>query len=242
MKRILNYLWRIWFLILLIFSTIFCGVFAYIFAFFSKTNVISYFFIRLWCIIVFYGMGFRYKLISPKGKKINQHERYIFISNHTSMMDIMLMCILHPRHTICFVGKAELSKIPVFGFFYRKLCVTVDRKNPESRAKVYVDCAKRMKKGQNIVIYPEGGVSDDESVILSKFKDGAFKLSYTYNFPIVVYTFLGLREMFPFDMGKGYPGKIKVTLNDILYPSEYVNKDELKNKAFDSIKKTLLDS
>jgi len=240
MKRFLNYIWRFWFLILLLFSTTLCGVFAYIFSFYTKTSKICYFFIRLWCIIIFYGMGFSYELIFHVEKELITRQKYIFISNHTSMMDIMLMCVLHPKHSICFVGKAELEKIPIFGTFYRKIFVTVDRKNPKSRAEVYIKCIEKMKRDQNIVIYPEGGVSDDKSILLSKFKDGAFSLAYSQRVPIVVYTFLGLKEMFPFDLGRGWPGKIKVIQNDILYPSEYEDKEELKNTAFKLIHQTLL--
>jgi len=189
--------------------------------------------------IIFYGMGFRYNLIFHVEKKILTQEKYIFISNHTSMMDIMLMCILHPMHPICFVGKAELAKIPIFGILYRKICVTVDRKNLKSRAEVYNKCVEKIKIGQNIVIYPEGGVPDDDSILLNRFKDGAFNLASSQGIPIVVYTFLGFKEMFPFDLSKGHPGKVKVILNDILYPSEYKNKDEIKNTAFKLIYKNI---
>jgi 1-acyl-sn-glycerol-3-phosphate acyltransferase len=39
-----------------------------------------------------------------------------------------------------------------------------------------------MNEGQNIVIYPEGGVPDDTSIVLDEFKDGAFTLSSKHHF------------------------------------------------------------
>lgn len=54
---------------------------------------------------------------------------------------------------------------------------------------------------------------------------------------IVVYTFVGLKEMFPFDNSKGYPGKMKVYLNDILEPD--TDMETLKQKAYDMILKTI---
>ena len=113
---------------------------------------------RIWCIILFYGMGFRYELTSPTGKIIDPEKNMCLFLNHTSIMDIMLMCILHPKHPICFVGKKELVKIPIFGTIYKRVCVMVDRKSMKSRTDVYRRCAERMNDGQNIVIYPEGGV------------------------------------------------------------------------------------
>lgn len=149
----------------------------------------------------------------------------------------MLMCVLHPKHPICFIGKAELAKIPIFSIIYKRICILVDRKDPKSRADVYRKAAEKMNHGQNIVIFPEGGVPDDISVLLDTFKDGAFILSAKHQFPIAVYTFIGLKEMFPFDSSKGFPGKVKVYLNQILEPN--FSAGELKTISQNEIKKTL---
>lgn len=186
---------------------------------------------------MFYGMGFSYKLIDVEKKKLDKKRHYIFISNHTSIMDIALMGILHPNHPICFVGKKELEKLPIFGLIYKRVCVTVDRSDPESRKSVFKKCADRMKEGQNIVIYPEGGVDDDPEVILTDFKNGAFILSSQYKFPIVVYTFVGLKKMFPFINSQGHPGKVLVYRNTILEPKE--NAEDLKKESYDIILNTL---
>ena len=37
------------------------------------------------------------------------------------------------ENPIVFVGKKELVKIPIFGFFYRRIVIMVDRSNPESQ-------------------------------------------------------------------------------------------------------------
>ncbi|HBK82377.1 MAG TPA: 1-acyl-sn-glycerol-3-phosphate acyltransferase, partial [Flavobacterium sp.] len=54
---------------------------------------------------------------------------YMLVANHTSMTDIMLMLCLVRNNPFVFVGKAELAKIPVFGFFYKRTCILVDRSN-----------------------------------------------------------------------------------------------------------------
>lgn len=56
---------------------------------------------------------------------------------------------------------------------------------------------------------------------------------------IVVYTFVGLKEMFPFDNSKGYPGRMKVYLNDILEPDTDMDMETLKQKAYNMILKTI---
>ena len=116
----------------------------------------------------------------------------------------------------------------------------VDRSSAKSRADVYRRCAERMEEGDSIVIFPEGGVPDDTSVILDSFKDGAFTLASKHQSPLLVFTFVGLKEMFPFDASKGYPGMVKVYLADIMSPHHSAN--ELKTAAHAQIKKILENS
>ena len=237
MKKILNYIWRGWMIILGAILTIVMGIPVLIFSIRKEHYKYAYQFIRFWCFGMFYGMGFRYELINLTLKKIDKNTQYVFIANHTSIMDVMLPCILMPNHPLCYVGKKELVKIPIFGTIYKRICVMVDRKSAKSRADVYRRCAERMEEGQSIVIFPEGGVPDDTSVLLDSFKDGAFTLSSKHHSPIAVFTFVGLKEMFPFDYSKGHPGKVKVFFNDILEPNHTAA--ELKNIAHAEMKKTL---
>ena len=227
---------------MMILATVFTCLFfipVYLLSFRKEHYRYAYFFVRLWCFAMFYGMGFRYELIRLTKKNIDKNRRYVIIANHTSIMDVMIPCLLFPHHPICFVGKKELVKIPIFGMIYKRICVMVDRNSAKSRADVYRRCAERMEEGDSIVIFPEGGVPDNTFVILDQFKDGAFILSSKHQYPIAVFTFAGLKEMFPFDSSKGYPGKVKIFLNDILEPNHPTS--ELKLFSHNEIKKTLED-
>ena len=219
------------------FLTIILGIPVLLFSIKKEHYHYAYFFIRLWCFGMFYGMGFRYELINLTDKKIDKNQQYVFISNHTSIMDVMLPCILMPNHPLCYVGKKELVKIPIFGTVYKRICVMVDRTSARSRADVYRRCEERMEEGQSIVIFPEGGVPDDTSVLLDSFKDGAFILASKHQSPITVFTFVGLKEMFPFNYSKGHPGKVKVYFNDIMQPDQSVAM--LKAEAHSKMKNIL---
>ena len=219
------------------FLTIILGIPVLLFSIKKEHYRYAYFFIRLWCFGMFYGMGFRYELINLTDKKIDKNQQYVFISNHTSIMDVMLPCILMPNHPLCYVGKKELVKIPIFGTVYKRICVMVDRTSARSRADVYRRCEERMEEGQSIVIFPEGGVPDDTSVLLDSFKDGAFILASKHQSPITVFTFVGLKEMFPFNYSKGHPGKVKVYFNDIMQPDQSVAM--LKAEAHSKMKNIL---
>ena len=237
MTKILNYLWRGWMVILGIVFTVLFFIPVMLLSIKRSHYKHAYFFVRLWCMAMFYGMGFRYRLHNLSKDSIQKKQHYVIIANHTSMMDIMLPCILFPHHPIVFVGKKELVKIPIFGSIYRRICVMVDRSSAKSRADVYRKCAERMDVGNSIVIFPEGGVPDDNSIVLDSFKDGAFTLSSKHQFPIAVFTFVGLKKMFPFDNGKGYPGTVDVYFNGILQPNQPTL--VLKNQAYTMIKNTL---
>lgn len=239
MKKIFNYLWRLWLIILAFILTTLLGPPVYLLSYKKSHAKIAYQLIRIWCFGMFYGMGMRYELVNLTHKKIDKDRQYIIISNHTSIMDIMLPNILFPHHPLCYVGKKELEKIPIFGTIFRRICVMVDRSSPRSRADVYRRCSEKMDEGNSIVIFPEGGVPDDTSIILDEFKDGAFILAGKHNHPIAVFTFIGLKEMFPFDHGRGYPGKVKIYFNDILEPNE--GPKALKLKAHQIIKDTIME-
>jgi 1-acyl-sn-glycerol-3-phosphate acyltransferase len=103
------------------------------------------------------------------------------------MIDIMLMFAMVKHHPLVFVGKIELAKIPLFGFFYRRTSILVDRSKYTSRKAVFNQAQERIQKGLSICIFPEGGVPD-ESVVLDRFKIGAFRLSVEHNLPLVPMT------------------------------------------------------
>lgn len=237
MTKLLNYLWRGWMILLGTVLTLTLGIPVLILSVRKEHYKYAYKFIRIWCFGMFFGMGFRYELIKLTAKKIEKDRQYVFISNHTSLMDVMLPCLLMPNHPLCYVGKKELVKIPIFGTIYKRICVMVDRSSAKSRAEVYRRCAERMKEGQSIVIFPEGGVPDDTTILLDSFKDGAFILSSKHKVPVAIFTFVGLKEMFPFDNSKGHPGKVRVYFSDILEPTN--SAPELKTVAYQEIKKVL---
>lgn len=238
MPTILNYLWRLWLIILATVLTATIGIPVYLLSFKKSHYKYAYRFIRIWCLGLFYGMGFRYKLIRETAKKIDPARQYVFISNHTSLIDVLLPCILMPHHPLCYVGKKELVKIPIFGTIYKRVCVMVDRSSAKSRADVYRRCAERMAEGDSVVIFPEGGVPDDTSILLDQFKDGAFILSSKHHVPIAIFAFKGLKEMFPFDYSKGYPGVVEVLFLDVLEPMADVA--EMKAISHNEIKSALL--
>ena len=148
----------------------------------------------------------------------------MLVSNHTSMTDIMLM--LHvSKIPFVFVGKAELAKIPLFGFFYRRTCILVDRSNAQSRKAVFEQAQRRLQQGLGICIFPEGGIPEDETLLLDRFKDGAFHLAIEHQIPIVPMTFYDNKKRFPYTFFNGSLGVMRAKVHEFVSTSGYEQQD-----------------
>jgi len=180
----------------------------------AKEKWYPYFFrmARIWSKFILIGMGFGYKIIkeeTPQPKK-----SYMFVANHTSMADIMLMLVAS-KNPFVFVGKAELAKIPLFGFFYKRTCILVDRTSAKSRQAVFLRAQRRLKQGLSICIFPEGGVPE-EHIVLDTFKDGAFRLAINHQIPIVPITFYDNKKRFSYTFFSGSPGKMRAKIHKFI--------------------------
>lgn len=186
---------------------------------------------RAWGKFVLWGMGFYYKIEFEQ--PLEKGKSYMLIANHTSMTDIMLMLATVKHNPFVFVGKKELSRFPIFGFFYKRVCIMVDRKSSKSRYQVYQRAQQRLSQGLSICIFPEGGVPDDESIVLDEFKDGAFRLAIEHQIPIVPMSFVDNKKRFPFRFFSGKPGRMRVKVHQPIETEGLAaeNKKEIRDKA-----------
>lgn len=240
LKKTIVFLWRCWSALLTALFVLTIGLFwSFPLALSPKTFPLSYKGLRLWAWLVFYGSGFRLKV--DRKVRLDKKQPYIFVANHTSTLDIMVMALLNPHHPLVFVGKAELARIPIFGMIYKKVCIVVDRSDLKSRTHVFTLAKERLSMGQSIVIFPEGGIPHDTSVTLGRFKDGPFSIAISTQTPIAVYAIRGLKEMYPEKMTQGYPGKVTASLAGIIDPTamKLGNKKELKEHCYEMIEKAL---
>ena len=229
-KLIFWTLWRIWFYILMGVPIIILSPILIISILSEKTYPQFFVIARLWAKIILIGMGFYYKI--ERDEQMEKGKSYMLVANHTSMTDIMLMLVVS-KNPFVFVGKKELVKIPIFGFFYKRTSILVDRGSSKSRFEVFKRAQHRLNQGLSICIFPEGGVPDDESIILDEFKDGAFRLAIEHQIPIVPMTFADNKERFSFKFFSGSPGKMRAKVHNFI-PTDGLtldDKKELKDKV-----------
>lgn len=205
-------LYRIWFYVLVAIPII--VLFPILLVSISREKWYPFFFklARFWAKFILIGMGFNYKIIKEQVPDVNKS--YMFIANHTSMTDIMLMLVA-VKNPFVFVGKKELANIPLFGFFYKRTCILVDRSSAKSRQAVFLRAQKRLKQGLSICIFPEGGVPE-EHIVLDDFKDGAFRLAINHKIPVVPLTFYDNKKRFSYTFFSGGPGIMRVKIHQFL--------------------------
>ena len=222
-KYIFWILYRIWFYILVGLPILI--LFPILLVSIAKESWYPLFFrlARFWAKLILIGMGFAYKI--DREQKPERTKSYMFIANHTSMADIMLMLVA-VKNPFVFVGKAELAKIPLFGFFYKRTCILVDRSSAKSRQAVFLRAQRRLKTGVSICIFPEGGVPE-EHIDLDEFKDGAFRLAINHQIPIVPITFADNKKRFSYTFFSGSPGKMRAKIHRFL-PTEGLTVHETK--------------
>jgi 1-acyl-sn-glycerol-3-phosphate acyltransferase len=119
----------------------------------------------------------------------DRSRQYVFVFNHISYLDIPIILKTIRNQQFRVLGKAEMAKIPIFGFLYKCAVVMVDRGNKEKRAKSVEQLISVLKKGISIVIAPEGTFNTTGNP-LKEFYDGAFKIAIETQTPIKPVLFL----------------------------------------------------
>ena len=209
-RNVGHVLYRVWFYIRVTVPILLFFPLLLLFTISEKTYHQFFWLARnFWAVPILYGMGCFPKI--QRQQRMEKGKSYMLVANHTSMLDIMLMLIVS-RNPFVFVGKKELVSIPIFGFFYKRVCILVDRDSVKSRTGVYRRAQKRPNQGLSICIFPEGAVPEEE-IVLDQFKDGAFKMAIAHKIPVVPITFLDNKKRFSFTFLSGGPGRIRAKVH-----------------------------
>lgn len=116
-------------------------------------------------------------------ENLDPNKAYLFLANHTSIMDIPILLLTLPLPTRM-VSKQQLVDIPIFGkAMLAAGFVAIDRNNKERAIGQLEQAKKRIQEGVNMCIFPEGTRS--KTGHLQPFKKGAFHLALDLGVPVV---------------------------------------------------------
>jgi 1-acyl-sn-glycerol-3-phosphate acyltransferase len=143
----------------------------------------------------------------------------IFASNHESALDIWVLVEMLPR-MVRFVAKAELFRIPVFGWYMRLGGhVSVDRRNHVQAVQSLRAAAALVRAGTSLIVFPEGTRSPDGRV--QPFKKGPFALAMEAGVPVVPVAVSGSAAATPKGLVAVWPGPIRVAVGEPVEPALY---------------------
>lgn len=156
-------------------------------------------------------------------EKARRDTTYVIISNHQSILDILLINCL--RYRFKWISKIENMKVPVLGWYLRMAkYITVDRGNKESKEEMIEKSFRCLENGNSIMIFPEGTRSLDRQI--GFFKRGAFQLAISAKKPILPVLIDGTGGVLPkhgliFSSGH----KIRIRVHDPVLPEEFTSSD-----------------
>lgn len=155
------------------------------------------------------------KVVNPDAEKLNNSTPAIFVTNHSSALDVFISMGLCP-YGGCGVGKKEILRIPFFGQAYWLAGhLLIDRGNNSKAVASMSKLSNFVKtKDLSIWIWPEGTRSVDGKLIA--FKKGFVHLALATGLPIVPVILHGAHKIWPAKTMQFYPGEVRVeVLNPI---------------------------
>jgi 1-acyl-sn-glycerol-3-phosphate acyltransferase len=226
--RILYPLVRPFYLMFLILNTIIVCLTIIIISPFDKNGNTVHYIGKFWSRLNIFLSGTR---LTIKGKeKINTNLAHIVMSNHQSLFDVWALIGMIPLQ-IRWIVKAEIRKIPIFGYTLERMGhIYVDRKNRTSAYISLETAAGKIKNGTSVIIFPEGTRSKDGRLL--KFRMGGIIMALKSGVPILPVTVNGSRFVLPKNTLALMPGKIEIVVGDVIDSSIYDenNKYELMEK------------
>lgn len=176
-----------------------------------------YRFIRgVWCKWGLLILGIRIKV---KGTIPNDGRSFMFLANHQSYADILVLniALARPLH---YIAKKELTKIPVLGHLMRKTdCILVSRGYNKKSRKTYNEAIAHIKKGLDIVVFPEG--TRTRTGDLGRIRKGSFQMATDAGIDIIPVAIKKAGTYWPRNNFSFRPGIIEVTIGEPIKSEDF---------------------
>ncbi|MBP3852473.1 MAG: 1-acyl-sn-glycerol-3-phosphate acyltransferase [Erysipelotrichaceae bacterium] len=110
----------------------------------------------------------------------------LLVSNHQGTLDPVLV-MASCSQPVYFIAKEGAGKLPVIGRWARNIeTILFDRDTKEGNIYMLREALRRLKKGQIVLIFPEGTRSKQDA--MNPFKPKSLQLAYMAKVPIVPIT------------------------------------------------------
>ncbi|MEO8563688.1 MAG: lysophospholipid acyltransferase family protein [bacterium] len=156
----------------------------------------------------------------------------VYASNHVSWFDVFAVASVIPRYT--FIAKAELRRIPLFGWGAESAGVVfLARENRKAAFESYHGAAAEVAKGRSVVVCPEG--TRGYEYALRPFKKGPFVLAIAAGAPVVPVVVYGAREIMPKGSFRVRPGTVHIHFLEAVETAglDYDRRHEVMRQVWD---------
>jgi len=149
------------------------------------------------------------KLTTSGLENFDTSKPHVYVSNHSSMFDILAMQASFPDNAVM-IFKKELARIPIFGWALLFGPYIVINRQKADKAMESLDRAKRtiVDKRISVLVFAEGTRSKTGEV--QPFKRGAFYLALRVGYPIVPVSISGTAAIMQKGKLRINPGTIHV--------------------------------
>lgn len=166
--------------------------------------------IRRWARLIVAAAGIR--LVTEGIERLDPQERYVVVANHYSYLDIPCLFAALER-PVRFMAKKSLFQVPVFGWGLKAAgFIPIDRNDRRTAIQSFDLAARRIRRGNSIVIFPEEGRTSTRE--LKPFQRGAFLLALRAGLPVVPVAIDGTFDVLPVGGRAIRPGVVTVRIAD----------------------------
>jgi 1-acyl-sn-glycerol-3-phosphate acyltransferase len=151
--------------------------------------------------------------------KIDPRRTYVIVSNHQSLVDILVAFTLFTHFK--WVSKSEIFLVPLIGWnMFLNQYVRLDRGRSTSIKKMYSACERHLRLGSSVFMFPEGTRSTTGK--MRPFKEGAFLLAKRLNLPILPIVINGSKNAVPKN-SLNFHGRtdVQVEILDVIEPDQF---------------------
>lgn len=152
-------------------------------------------------------------------EKIRRNQAYVIISNHQSILDILLLDNI--RGDYRWISKVENFRVPILGISMRMAnYISIDRGKKDSAVRMLEEARQSLERNISIMMFPEGTRSKTKELL--PFKLGAFQLALRADKPILPIVVDGTGAVLPkhgYTFSSGH--KLRVRILDPVFPGAF---------------------
>lgn len=180
------------------------------------------------------------------GKEKLPDEPVLFVANHSSMLDSFILISSVDRPIGCLIADEPVWRnLPIVNKWANLIkCVYINRKNTRSGMKSIYQAASNILDGHSMAVFPEGDLTwvKEPDALVSNFRNGALKIAYKANCPIVPLVIKNSKETYNGykPVGKINSIPVEVEFLDPIY--DHIQNPNLKSATLgENIKNKMID-